>query len=98
MNELKKGMRIDLVEIREGNNPFAIKGTQRVCYPDEMPLQYNSVMDRLYSENLVYAFGYYDQDGIKDVCDVCFYTHEVKPIGCFIVKEVYSNREPETII
>lgn len=98
MSELKKGMRIDLVEIRDGNNPFAPRGSQRVCYPDEMPLQYNSVMERMHSENLVYLFGHYDQGGIKDVYDVLFYTHEVKPIGCFIVKEVYSNMDASTII
>ena len=98
-NELKKGMRIDLVEIREGNNPFAPKGSQRLCYPDELPLQYGDEANRVYSANLVYPFGHYDHGGnMKDVYDVCFYVHEVKPIGCFVVKEVYNNRNPETII
>lgn len=96
--ELKKGMRIDLVEILpDGLTAFTPVGSQRLVYPDEVELQH-SIGERLYIDRALYVYGHYNKNGIQDTYDVFLFKEEVKPIGCFVVKEVYSNRDSETII
>jgi len=82
--ELKVGQRIDVYNVLSNETNFmGIKPG-------------NTYIGEFDDENDISLFSI-----PREGCDPMMYymeEHEVKLIGCFVVKEVYNNRNPETII
>lgn len=97
-NGLKVGQRIELVEIlTEGETWFTPTGSQRLVYPDDMPLT-KTTGGRRHIPGTCYVYGHAKENGVQDTYDIFMFRDELKPIGCFIVKEVFTNSNPCTII
>lgn len=83
-NKLKVGQRINLYRvIADKMNMKAFKVGN--TYVGEEREGYDAVF--------IFTNADYDAKGMTTM-----YPEEVKKIGCFVVREVYSNNNPETII
>lgn len=82
-NELKVGQRIEVYESLPSEH-------SNLPFPAGMQRCLIEKMGGMFVFNCFFSWGEPYRQYMRE--------NEVKPIGCFIVKEVYSNREPETII